>query len=104
MIAGVRAETLSLCNVGQRYVRAHTYRHRMAIEYAAHAWDDTNDMPLSMDGQRKRRIAELLEAFAAMRPARRDDDPARFIRLERELILLLDAELIAIQQTRARPS
>jgi hypothetical protein len=93
-----------LCNVGQRRVGAHTYRHRMAIEYAAHGWDYTNEMPLSTDGQRTRRIAELLTALAAMRPARRRDDAAHFTRLERELILLLDAELIATHQTTARPS
>jgi hypothetical protein len=76
----------------------------MAIEYAENVWDDINEMPLSNGGQRKMRIAELLTALAAMRPARRRDDTARFARLESELILLLDAELIATNQTRVRPA
>jgi hypothetical protein len=74
------------------------------IEYAEGAWDDTNDMPLSKGEQRKTRIAELLTALAGMRPARRRDDPARFSRLEAELILLLDAELIRTHQKRRHES
>jgi hypothetical protein len=74
------------------------------IEYADRAWDDTNDMPLSKGRQRKTRIAELLRALADMRPARRRDDSERFQRIEAELILLLDAELIRIHQKSARES
>jgi hypothetical protein len=66
--------------------------------------DDTNDMPLSKGEQRKTRIAELLTALAGMRPARRRDDAARFKRLEAELILLLDAEVIRTHHKRRRES
>jgi hypothetical protein len=74
------------------------------IEYAERSWDDTNDMPLSKGEQRKIRIAELFKALGEMRPARRRDDPVRFKRIEAELILLLDAELIRTQQMSARGS
>jgi hypothetical protein len=75
----------------------------MTIEYADYGWDDPNEMPLSKGGQRRVRIAELLKALSAIRLARRLDS-ARFTRLERELILLLDADLIATHQTRAQSS
>jgi hypothetical protein len=74
------------------------------IEYAERAWDDTNDMPLSKGEERKTRIAELLKSLGDMRPARRRDDAARFKRIEAELVLLLDAELIRTHQMSARES
>jgi hypothetical protein len=77
----------------------------MAItDYAERCGDDTNEMPLSGGAQRRTRIAELLTALADMRPARRHDDTARFKRIEGELILLLDAELIRTHQRSPRES
>ena len=71
------------------------------VEYVERVWDDTNDMPLSEGEQRKTRIAELLNALAEMHPARRRDDAARVCRIEDELIVLLDGELIRNRQKRA---
>lgn len=68
------------------------------------SWDDSGEMPLSKKGQRQHRIAELFTHLAAMRHGRRPGDAAHVARLEGELMLLLDAELIANQVTTARPS
>jgi hypothetical protein len=68
------------------------------------AWDDIDDMPLSSGVERRSRIAELLRTLAEMRPGRRWGDPARLTRLEAELMLLLNAELIRHDQQKARGS
>jgi hypothetical protein len=46
------------------------------------------------DPTRQARIARLLLELAAIRPARRRDDETRRRRIEAELILLLNAEII----------
>jgi hypothetical protein len=76
----------------------------MTITSTDIGWDDSHEMPLSRKGQRQQRIAELYTQLAAMRPARRCGDAARFARLEGELMLLLSADLIANCQTTARSS
>jgi len=73
-------------------------------DYVERPWDDTNELPLSQGEQRKARIAELLNALADMRPARRRDDAARFTRIEAELVLLLDAALIWTHHKHLRES
>ena len=75
-----------------------------ASESTQGGWDDTDDMPLSNGVDRRTRIAELFSALADMRPPQRWDDPAQFTRLEAELMLLLNAELIRQDQPRARTS
>ena len=67
-------------------------------------WDDADEMPLSQGDRRKIRIAELFAALVAMHPCRRHGDAGRLVQLQAELILLLDADLIRMQQTGGRPS
>jgi hypothetical protein len=81
------------------------YRTRMAIsEYTPPVWNDENEMPLATGDERKIRITELLQDCVAMRPCRRHGDSAKLKRMEAELTLLLDAELITLQRKAGRES
>ena len=94
-----------MCNREQCHVVSEEYRSRMAIlEYAPPPWNDEDDMPLDMGDQRKIRITQLLQDCVAMRPCRRHGDSAKLKRMEAELILLLDAELIGLQRKAGRES
>jgi hypothetical protein len=75
----------------------------MAIE-SKRLWRDVDEMPVSEDRRRQIRIAELFRALADMRPARRRGDSAHFTRIEAELILLLDAELILMHLKKTQQS
>jgi hypothetical protein len=58
------------------------------------------DFAPTIDQTRQLRIAQLLMALAAIRPARRRDDETRRRSIEAELVLLLDAETMSRRMAR----